>query len=228
MIEENKTLKNGTFKVKLNLQNIMYMWNKRWQQTILSCPTFSPLCSSQILQLSLCAAFKRSLSPLEANRPTCWWMKQTRRPGEDGGGLLSADISGWDDGVLPLLLYTLIIKRCLEGTLSKRLMSGLSEGEQIWLGQGERKGLSFSWDVMVVAVQVCVCVCAEQKVGWSRHERINTRIIIMIILSMYIETVFVYWSWNDPSLMWFQYKWWGTKSIVLIYKMYPKVESKLM
>lgn len=47
--------------------------------------------------------------------------------------------SQWDDGVLPVLLYTLIIKQCLEGTLSKRLMRGaVSEGTNLtWLGLKE-------------------------------------------------------------------------------------------
>lgn len=51
-------------------------------------------------------------------------MKQTRRPSEDGRGLLWADTSWWDDRVLPVLSYTLIIKPCLGGILSKRLMRG--------------------------------------------------------------------------------------------------------
>lgn len=76
-------------------------------------------------------------------------------------------------------------------------------------------------------VCVCVCVCWTKgrivKTCKDQHENELSSSMLDIYLnnndntrSMYIETVFVYWSWNDPILMGFQYKWWGTKSIVLI------------
>lgn len=100
----------------------------------LSHPTFLPF--------MLCQKFSNFPSPSfttfpvgnkttqRQNRQMYWWMKATRRPGEDSGSLLWADTSWWDDRVLAALLYTLIIKRCLEGTLSKRLMRSCLTGNK--------------------------------------------------------------------------------------------------
>lgn len=91
--------------------------------------TLFPLSLSHILQLSLYAKqnvhfpFENKATQRPTDKSTDEWNKQGG-PSEDGRGLLWADTSWWDDRVLPVLSYTLIIKPCLGGILSKRLMRG--------------------------------------------------------------------------------------------------------
>lgn len=110
----------------------------RWQQTLLWQLTFSLLAchtSSNFLSLLhsnglLTFPFGNKTTQTPRDKSTDEWNQWGRRPGEDSGGLLWADTSWWDDGVVPALLYTLIIRRCLEGTLSKRLMRSCLRGNK--------------------------------------------------------------------------------------------------
>lgn len=135
---------------------------------------FPPPGSSHTLKLSLRAATQTLSFPPRnkttqgpTDKSTDEWNKQGG-PGQDGGGgLLWADTSWWDDGVLPALLYTLIIKQCLEGTLSKRLMRWCHRGNKSDLAGVRGRAPSFSWDVTVVALPVCMrgCVPVHVHVG---------------------------------------------------------------
>ena len=125
----------------------------RWQQTALLQLTFPLWACLHILKLF----------PPNTNFP--FWNKTTRRPtdkstdgwnmdGEDGRGSLWADSSCWDDRVLLALLYALIIKLWLEGTLSKRLMRGRQTENKSDLAGVRGRAPSFSWDALMVVVRV--------------------------------------------------------------------------